>query len=75
MNVRELKERLQIESHSFFTDTKLQEIINKGSYDVDFHFTTLKDCAILYEASRLMGDKVNTEYYKNLLLGKLGMVY
>ena len=27
MNVRELKERLQIESHSFFSDTKLQEII------------------------------------------------
>jgi hypothetical protein len=75
MNVRELKERLQIESHSFFSDSKLQEIIDKESSNVDYHYTTFKDCVILYEVSRLMGDKTNTEYYKNILLGKLGMVY
>ena len=75
MYIQEFKEKLQIPSQDFFSVSDIQDIIDNGSQTVTEYLPTIKECVILYEASRLMGDKVNTEYYKNLLLGKLGMVY
>ncbi len=74
MNVREFREKLQL-PESAFSDSKIQELIDKGSQTVDFYLPRLKDYVIFYEASRLIGDTKNTEYYKNKLLGKLGLVY
>lgn len=74
MNVREFKEKLRL-PESAFTDSEIQILIDNGSHTVDFYLPTLKDCVILYEASRLIGDTDNIKYYKNKLLGKLGLVY
>ena len=75
MDTREFREKLQIPLYEVFTDVDIKDMIDAGRQTVEGYLPTIKECVILYEASRRMGDKINTEYYKNKLLGKLGMVY
>ena len=75
MNVREFREKLQIPQDSvLFSEIDIMNMIGKGSQTVDFYLETIKDCVILYEANRKIGDIETMNYYKNKMLGKLGMV-
>jgi len=73
MNIKEFREKMQIGT-GVFDDTQIQTIIDKGNSTTDYYLTTIKDCVILYEANRKIGDIENMNYYKKKLLGKLGLV-
>lgn len=76
MDTREFREKLQISYQSTrFDDIKVEKIIEQGNSIVEKYIDDIKEYVILYEASVIMGDTKNTQYYKNKLLGKLGMVY
>ena len=73
MNIREFKEKLQI-GNDVYDDSDIQSMIDKGEYTVSYYLETIKDCVILYEANLKIGDIETMNYYKNKMLGKLGMV-
>lgn len=66
---------MRLPDSSFLDERELQDIINKASHSVDYHKGEIKDHVIMYEVSRILGDKLNIDYHRNMILGKLGLVY
>lgn len=73
MTIDKFREEIGIPDN-IIKDSYIQNMICDVDYMVDQHVEAIKDYVILYEACRKIGDLNTMKYYKNKLLGKLGMV-